>query len=230
MLNKKYVSNPTALANYDYSDIASGVGYSIFYGANLADGTTSGAYVLTDNIIYSNKITTWESFDYIDGPSNYKPFDINFDTSSFNAPRIIAGDLIVSVPLGIGKAGADTGGACTANISGAAILYDGTTETTIATFRSTDFTVADTIQDYKVLSTKVPITATHFKPGEKIRIKIQVYTGVPASHTRLIGIGHDPQNTPDPETLGVGATIYDGANTTYGPTTMEVHVPFRIDA
>jgi len=227
MLSKKYASQGTAVATFDYTDIASGTGYSIFYGANAADGTISGSYILSDNVFYSNKITT---FAEITGGVKVKAIGMDFDVS-FNMPRIIKGDMIISVPVGVGRKGEETGGTLTCNISGSVILYDGTNETTLASFRSTDFAADDTVgaNNYKVLSTKVPITQQHFKGGEILRVSIEGWGSISTGVTRYVAIGHDPKNVNDPELNLAGRCIYNSITSAFGPTTMEVHVPFKID-
>ena len=225
-LKKKYQSQQTAIASYDYTDINSGTGYSVFYGVNVADGTTSGSYILTDNAFYSDKITTYKEV-----PQAVTKFtDLSFDVQ-FNKPQIMGGDLIVSVPIGIGRKEGITTGIMTTNISGSIVHYDGTTETTLGTFRSTDLALDDGTNAYKtrLLSTVINISELQFKAKEILRVYIEGWSRNSAAVNRYVGIGHDPKNRPDNITLGAGAVIYDDATTTYGITTMEVHVPFKID-
>ena len=227
MLTKKYQSQESAIATYDYYDIASGLGYRVFYGGNLADGSVSGAWVLADNTFYSNKITTFVLM--TEEPQKYA--DMRFEVQ-LNAPRDMKGDLLVCVPVGVGRCTGDTGDIATINVSGAVYHFDGTTETNLGSFRSTNLVVADAnpkTYNYQVLSNKVPIARTHFKPGDKLRVQIEGWSVMTGDHSRYMGIGHDPKNRPDPNVADKGLTIWDNVNTTYGPTDLQVHVPFILD-
>ena len=226
MLQKKYLSQDKSIASYDYTDIASGTGYSIFYGANIADGTISGSYVLSDNAFYSDKVTT-----YANVPQAVTNFaNIDFDVT-FNMPRTAKGKVIVCVPVGIGRETGQANGVLTMNLSGSIIHYDGTTETNLGSFRSSDFALDDAVDayGYDILSSVVDIAITHFKVGDTLRVSIEGWSRIGAAVTRYVGIGHDPKNQPDDNATGGGLTIYDLSVTTFGPTTMEVHVPFKID-
>jgi len=227
MLKQKYISQEKLIASYDYTDIASGLGYSIFYGANVSDGTASGSYIITPNTFYSDKITTFDDM----GVAVEKMFDGNFDTSSFNLPKDVKGDAIIQIPLGIGRKTGQTGDIAYINASGSIVHYDGTTEISLGSFKSTEFSVNDAVKayDYSVTSTKVNLTEQHFKVGDILRLKLEIWKRGGVAGGRYFGFGHDPKNQPDPETLAAGGTIYDDTATTYGPTTMEVHVPFKID-
>jgi len=227
MLKKKYQSKESAIASYDYIDIASGTGYFVFYGANTGDGSISGSYVLSDNAFYSQRITTFGTV----GATQTKVVDVDFDVQ-FNLPRDINGNMFVSVPLGVGRNTADAGGNCTANVSGSIIHYDGTNETPLGTFISPDFGPIDDAtysNDTKVMSCMIPISETHFKSGEILRVHVEAYGVVTVAGGRSVGIGHDPKNQPDDNAAGEGLTIYDSVSTTFGITTMEVHVPFKMD-
>lgn len=225
---KKYQTQATALANYDYTDIASGTGYSVFYGGNSYDGSVSGAYLIANNTFYSANITTT----CIIGNTLTGPIEMDFDTQ-FNLPRTIKGKVIVNVPFGIGRKDAETGGTATGNISGAVIHYDGTTETVLGEFRTDAFTVDDDVVtiNNKTLSGTVEISETDFKKGDYLRINLRVWGKTVDNIARWMGIGHDPKNSEDPATTAhtTPLVIYDSGSSTYGNTIMEVHVPFKLD-
>ncbi|GAG77875.1 unnamed protein product, partial [marine sediment metagenome] len=76
------------LASYDWTDIASGTGYSTYYGIDLEDAST----VLIESSI----------LDSLTGSTNYAFPDamalrgeFNFDVT-FNLPRYVKGELLVS--------------------------------------------------------------------------------------------------------------------------------------
>lgn len=226
MLKNKFQSAQTAIASYDYTDIASGTGYSIFYGANVATGAAASEYILADTVIYSEKITTWAEVTQ----AATKWMDIDFDIE-FKRPQQIEGDMILNVPIGINRKTANAGGTMTAYLTGDIIHYDGTTETVLATYRSYNFVHDDTVTagNTKTLAIKVTIPATKFKIGDILRVDMEGWSSINIATNRLVGIGHDPKNQKDPGVLGTSVTIYKYADTTYGSTVMEVHVPFRID-
>ena len=153
---------PAATANavYDWVDVASGTGYNIYYGANVADGTASTAYVLTNNQFYSDSITTFDSV----GQAMENFLNVDFDVQ-FNLAQMMNGDLIVSIPIGIGRITGETGGILTCNISGAIHRVIDGVEETLGEWRSSDFVLNDATNagDFTVLTNKIPIDNKLFK-------------------------------------------------------------------
>ena len=221
MLKQKYLSKPSAIATYDYTDVASGTGYSVFYGGTV---NTSGSYVLADNSYYSNTVTTWR----VATATMTKLIDADFDVQ-INRPLIVDGDFIVSLSLGIGrKTPAAPGYTTTANLSGAIILDDGS-ENVLGTFTSTNLVAVDASEPFKtkVMTMSTPVSLTQFKSGNILRVTIEGWAKVDSAYEAYVGIGHDAKNRNDPE--AVRKTIYDESTSSYGPTIMEVHVPFKVD-
>jgi len=213
MLKKKFQTQQTAISSYDYTDIASGTGYVIFYGGNLSDGTSaSGSYVLSDNVFYSENKNTHT---VLNTTSWANAMDITFESSIFNLPRIIEGKALINATLGHGA----TGGAIPlTRLSGTRIIkYDGTTETVLATVTS-DITTGGAALGAHIFSMEVDIPQTLFKAGDTLRLNTNVWVKLDAGAGVTWTIAHDPADRND-------STYIPDAD----PTTLTFHVPFKVD-
>lgn len=230
------------LINYDYFDIADGIGYVVYYGLI---GDNQEPMLATTSSIYSEEIC---SVNHLAIQVTFtKGFDKDFDLK-FNRPKNIKGVIIVNVPIGI--AADNTGGTHTYEYYAKVLVYhyDGSTETLIGTGQSLTVVIdaAHTL-DYAggafnsiIAACKIDVNSiVHFKKGEILRFTIEAWfkatTGVATEYTI---VGHDPQNrefklgnvggSPASraqfanEQTGGGATIYQ-------KTQMIFHVPFIID-
>ena len=82
-----------ALVNFDWTDIADGTGYVIYYGMRGDDGE----YMTTpSNLIFSEEIVS-KIQDQEITTSAVKYFDLDFDIT-FNVPKNIKGKIIANVP------------------------------------------------------------------------------------------------------------------------------------
>ena len=170
-LPQKYQNKESAIASYNYEDIASGTGYVIFYGASVQTETTT-SYILTTQQIYSNDIDTGA------GTS----FDLDFDVV-FNRPQRLRGNLICTFNISSGG-GADAYAIVRVRKWNAT---DGETE--IANAQSETKTIAGNGQ--ATYAVEVPITAIQlFKKGDTLRITTDV------QGTAAVYFHHDPMNRP----------------------------------
>ena len=84
------------LVNYDYFDIAEGVGYVIYHGL-MGD---NGKYLIsTTSSLFSEEICTVLPDESIPQTAT-KKFDLDFDLT-FNRPKNIKGVISANIPLGM---------------------------------------------------------------------------------------------------------------------------------
>lgn len=222
-LKKKYQSQPAAIVTYDYTDIASGVGYSIFYGGHMGEVTSSGSWLLSDNEFYSNDIVTKERTD--SSGAWELVIDKDFDVT-FNLPRVVRGDAIISIPSGMSQQATSTDefrhdifiyrvrdGAPTYLISGSSIVHKHTSAGAAETFS-------------EIGTNELAIPETTFKKDDTLRLNVvMMQKGSPAAQPTVYGIAHDPKNRNDPRaTAATGKVILDTTD-----TVLEFHVPFKLD-
>ena len=202
VLKKKFQSKESAIAAYDYTDIASGEGVVQFMGMKVATGAATYDYIMTTNAGAYSSTYGWSALD---------GFNEDFDVT-FNKPQTIKGDLYLNVPLALYV----TGGTITALIDSTIIHYDGTTETTIGAKTLSPNEIIDTADTWlnPVISLKFGIANTHFKIGDTLRVNLSgSHSGGTAPQGR---IGYSP--------------VGNQASTTFVTTQrLNVFVPFRID-
>lgn len=133
-----------ALATYDAVDIAAGLGYQTFYLFTLKNDTTT-EYALSNIQCFSNSGTLGNG-------------TFNFDTTAFNLPRILKGDVYADVAGG--------SGAGNFQVSGSVILNRGGTLTTLGSFTTENFVA--TTQTQKTC--KMAVAQTEIKRGDIIRL------------------------------------------------------------
>lgn len=144
------IQGQRAVANYDYVDIANGLGYNTFYinptlGLNGKD-FPNNAEPDTDPI------------------ATFASGDNNFDTSPLNSPRVVKGNAVVVVR---------TAGYTGRTIAFRVYLVRGGTETAISA--SVNGTVAAT--NYTNVAS-ITLTQTTFKKGDILRLKVTTSGGV----------------------------------------------------
>ncbi len=227
------------LVNYDYFDVAEGVGYVIYFGANADDGEYT---ISTTNQIYSESIATWLQDLTLTG-SFVKRFDLDFDLT-FNRPKNIKGVILVNVPIGVSSKDSTE-----KSIEYYAVVkvyhYDGSSETLLGTGTSqtiTTGTFSTSTRSYSsmVALFKINVAAlTHFKKGETLRFSVAGWFRMTSgSGLTNIMITHDPKNrewkagaradsansqTELANEKSGGGTVF------YQNTQMIFHVPFVLD-
>jgi len=177
-----YRKSPSAVASYDYFDIASGTGIKTFYAGdvNSTVANTAGEYILQPNQFYSDVGATTIA--------STSTADVDFDVV-LNRPLNVKGDCSVNVPLLL----VDDNGAGNEDITVTAKLrkWDGTTETEIASDTAIHGGNPDQNDGMTLMyCIKFSISSVvHFKKGETLRLTIQ--TSAPDSDHHAV-LGHDP--------------------------------------
>lgn len=204
------------IASYSFSELSSGLGFVQYYGSLTSEGSDN--YNLSINTSYSHDIYTGSPINTTG--SFVKIMDIDFDSSTFNLPRVITGQATSSIPLAVHSNDSET-----RQIYPKIIIkhYDGTTETTIgsasASGNDISISASDNVEQ-KVFNLLVDLPQTKFAEGDKIRITIEIY-GKSTDNTgenEDFAFFHDPKNR---------STTYESVSITN--TQFSVNIPFEID-
>lgn len=229
------------LVNYDYFDIAEGVGYQVYFGFK---GDAAENLVSTSNNIYSESVGSFLKDNSV-GTTFTKKFDLDFDIK-FNIPKNIKGLIYANIPIGVAATDVTD-----KDFEFYAIVqarhFDGSTETDIATSQSRTQVATDLKTDgpsfiSMIAVCKIDITSIqHFKKDETLRLTVEGWfrTTEASAKTCHIMICHDPKNRNfKAGTLGeleqeteieLGNEPVAGGTITYQNTQMIFHVPFRLD-
>src|SRR3990167_921129 len=210
------------IASYDYTNIATGIGTEIFYPAE----TSSGAYILSPNIIFSHRSlgTISHSADAAWAEKGSFAF-----SSAFNFPRIIKGDVLLNIPMGLRSQFTSEVYYYYPQVT----LYqlDGRTNQLIklgvitsGAIRTTP-SIANQTFDFAHYALKINVGKTKLKKNDSLRVDIALWTRSNSGHNANVMIGHDPQNRTsgafDIDAMTTGTINYR--------TDTQVHVPFVID-
>jgi hypothetical protein len=204
-------SKESALANYNYTDIAAGTGLVSFYAGNTVD-----LKMLSNQPFYSDEMYFDSVFN--DGTKYVKYLDLDFDVT-INRPLQIGGLCVINIPGS--RSGGGTGGDGNTSMRADVRVrkWDGTTETDLAVASGSILTGAEGgTFTYKMFAIDLNIPDTQFKAGEVLRLTVEGWAiggGSPNPHIR---IGNDPMN----RTAGWDTT---GAV----PSRLVFQVPQRID-
>jgi hypothetical protein len=217
MINQIYTnSNEKNVQSFDAIDFITGTGYKTLYAVgSKADNTL--AYELTtqpldsDHSNYSSVVT---DLDITDVASK---LEINFDLS-VNKTLTVSGNAFINISLGISIGG---GGASVSNLRVKYTFYkvatDGSTETAISSQIESNKVSSSSNSVFRLL-TKVPITRTVLKKGEKLRLEVQIWG------SRSVG------------TASSGYFYHDGSNRITGTSggisygsTLLVQLPIKIE-
>ncbi len=219
VLKQKYQTKESAIASYDYSDLAEGTGVVSFFGSdNMSISGPGRLYSLSKGVLYSNDINT----QIVNDSSNFtKKLEKDFDVV-FNQPQNLKGIVKVNITLG----GRTTGGApnsweCYVILK----LKKGTTD--IAEAQSETVAggggAAD-VKNSKVLQVLIDASAaiTHFKPGDTLRMTVELWSRQPSGGGPHTGFAHDPRARTD-VAASAGGIIEDAHSTIF-----QINVPFII--
>jgi hypothetical protein len=207
------------LANYNWTEVASGTGYLTFYAGMATDSN-----IISNNTFYSEII-------YTDGQienSNVmtKLIDLDFDVL-MKKPMDFSGKGLVNVPLyfSFGNGIYAGSGYCIVRMC----KWDGANETTIVENQSTTH-AGNAVSFYRMNCIDLQIPLTHFKKDETLRLTVEVWgkvnTAAAGQWTR-VKLGHDPM---DRDTI----TKIDGTVLTWDtvgncPSVLKFQIPTRID-
>ncbi len=219
VLKQKYQTKESAIASYDYTDLAEGTGVVTFFGSSHMSASGSAAlYSLSKTALYSNDINTQA----VNTSGTFiKTLEKNFDVV-FNQPQNLKGIVKINITLG----GRTTGAApnsweCYVILK----LKKGTTD--IAEAQSETVAggggAAD-VKNSKVLQVLIDASAaaTHFKPGETLRITVELWSRQPSGGGPHTGFAHDPRARTD-VAASAGGIIEDAHSTVF-----QINVPFII--
>lgn len=158
---KIYRQTPEVLANYDFADLLSGVGYVTFYG--LRDDADVVA-------LSRSPIESTDPFSAADvAIGSGKVLDLDYDFE-FTFGQYVKGDLFVTLTYAATNTGVQT---TTAFTKVKIVHYDGTTETVIGTQQTTDSVVqAGSGSSYYRTTVKFAVDK-RFKTGDIIRVIIE---------------------------------------------------------
>lgn len=213
----------TSIATYNYTDIASGVGYVTFYLIKpTGTSTISGATLLTSASAYDPNVAT-ETTTNVQANVWTLLTTTAFDTPIFALPRTMEGDAVYYMTNGVydGQAGVRSEQVVIPTLQK---VDSAGTVTNIVVGISGD-AVSDTGSSAQFVWQKnaqvLTIPKTHFKKGDVLRLKIeQWYKRNSTSGDGHFAIAHDPKNAtalPDDRTM-------DGF-----PSISTIDIPFDID-
>ena len=208
--NRFQQSSPI-LASFPSQELATGLGYEVYYGvcqsfpaSALAPYTTANPqYFLMDNNaldLYTDTTST----------STQTTATLNFDSSPFKIPRVVSGKVFINFAV--------KGHTTTTNCTFSARLYkyDGSTETAITALQTLDYNgnnapaVAMAANQIVNFMAAIDATDTIIKVTEKLRLKV-VVTDV---DNEAITVYHDP----------LGRDVFSNSNFS---SRMKIKVPFR---
>ena len=182
-------SGEGAIASYNYTDVADGTGVIVFYAIISQTSGSVDYHLVTDSSLYSDAVD-------IGGD-----VDLDFDLTAFNLPRKVKGTAYVSI--GLEAVGAGNTIYATVQLR----HVRGGTETNI-----TSAIASHTLtNEANMMFIPLPITATHFKKDDILRLNVTTTTSGTA------GFGVDPANR---------------ASATYAnldSRQLKVLVPFQLD-
>ena len=224
------------LVNYDWIDIADGLGYVEYYGA-VGD---NGELLVTPKVLYSEEICKFIASQTV-GETPAKYFDLDFDLT-FNLPKNVYGKIYVNVPIGASATSTNTDG-MNYYVICKAYHYDGTTETLLGT--GTSRTAGTNIATGAVSYTSMTAlcicdvaSITHFKKGETLRITVEGWFSIDSGTVSAdLMIGTDPMNREFKDesrdakdaTMGLANEAVGGGTVTYQNTKMIFQVPYRLE-
>lgn len=201
----------SAVASYNYTDMAEGTGVTMFYLA-----ATNGDNILTPNQIYSDVI------EYSTGAHNLttdfvKNMDVDYDLSAFNSPRTVKGTAYINFTFHQWKSGTAV---VTSKFTIKVRKWDGTTETEIGNATTAEITDA---AGYKLTALAIPLTQTHFGIGDVLRVTIEGYDKEAApDSTNILIVGQDPMNRD-------GTYIIPSTDDPVSITQTKIWIPFKIE-
>lgn len=211
------------ITSYDYFDIAEGVGYVVYYGAAISE---TELITVTNTNLYSALTHIETSVSQV-GDVTYslgmtKDFDI-----TFNQPRNVKGRMYANVPVAIGS-NADAG--TIFKVDAVFIHFDGSTETTLGTGSSVDLQNESAGgQDEIFVCMHNQTTIKHFKAGETLRIRLNIYHAGGTAGNFDLSLGLDPRARDDQTYRISGASAVGTEFSSGQPIQLNFHIPFKLD-
>lgn len=203
-------SNP-ATANFDFTDIATGLGYETYYGISTKDRS---AVPDTQQYLLSPTANLYPTDTKI-SQTAVASTDFNFDTSVFNLPRTVKGTAIFNAVLTCEEADNQESRVL---VQLKKVASDGTTTTNLTSQYVWDRTSTEAIgpNEQENMLMFLTLTQTTIKKGEKIRLVVTL--------DMQSGAGTDTMNVYcDP----LARTILASSNIS---SQMKILIPYRIDS
>ena len=203
----------SAVASYNYTDMAEGTGVTMFYLA-----ATKGDNILTPNQIYSDVIE-YSTGAHILTTDFVKNMDVDYDLSAFNSPRTVKGTAYINFTGHIHKSGTAV---ATSKFTIKVRKWDGTTETEIGNATTAELSSAAN-HNYILTALAIPLTQTHFGIGDVLRVTIEGYDKEAApDSTNILIVGQDPMNRD-------GTYIIPSTDNPVSITQAKIWIPFKIE-
>lgn len=220
-LPRNFLTASPVTVSFDWTDIASGTGYTNFYAGNTVD-----TYRLSDEAFYSDRVMTGAL--RTTSLALTKEADVDFDVE-FLTTRVIDGKTIINVPIGIVK-DSDSETATAYVVVRVYHVDAGASETQLATNQGTILTNpsggGNNISTYFVSAIDVDIPRTTFKAGEILRLTVELWVTIAIGGQAVTYFfGHDPMNR-----ATTNAEQGDSAYFTFStePSILTFQVPFKL--
>lgn len=208
-----------SIASYNWIDIGEGTGIVKFYGFALED-STGLSYGLSTNPFYSAKIETYSNTTA--STSYAKMFDLDFDLSAFNLPKIIEGTATINY-FHYHNAGSSGSAGGTSKFVFQIRKWDGASEIDIISVTGPEVASSGTNNIERELEcVEVAIPKTHFKKGETLRISVECWLKKTGDGSGYVYFGHDPQNRD-------GTYIKPSSDDPTSISKLEIFIPFNLD-
>jgi len=192
-----------AIASYNYTDLAEGTGVVIYYGLTNKDNAATN-YMLSSQAIKSSSNST----NIITAGTNV---NCNFDLTSFNIPKEIKGTAYYFGGI-CGYSGMT--GYITVQIQK---VSGGVESNCSSVIQSETFTMGAGEGGGQFCLMAIPLTQTHFKKGDTLRLNVIFYKTGGGS---AMGFTHSPTNM---DTGQAYPSLYPNVT-----TQLKLYIPFAI--
>lgn len=211
------IPTPSAIASYNYTDIATGTGFVTYYCAITTDSTGQDE-ILTPQVVFSDETnSTWVSPTGNGGDPFVKVGDLDFDLSTFNLPQTLKGTAVIN-----GSFAVNTDGSVSCYIIFKIRHWDGTTETDIGSVQTE--TIDKNSPSFQTFLVEVSLTEKHFKKGETLRVTAEVWEQ--NIHNAAAG---DVQLCHDPKDRTVALVTPAAGGTNFETSQLRIDIPYKLD-
>lgn len=166
---RRYANPGTVLANFDFTDLASGLGFVNYYGLTSNPSTS---YLLSSNVEYSSGSR--------ETSKSNGSLTVNFDSSVFNLPRVVKGNAYFSCAVVITASGTGTISATLQKVGPTGTVTDLGSGVTSESITSSN--------DSTMFFLELPLNTTNIAAGDKLRLAVTLVCDAAGS----ILIAHDP--------------------------------------
>lgn len=209
-----------ALANYDYIDIADGLGYTAFHGFTAQ---TSGAmnYYLSNQVLETGDASgsilsenhgqrSWLLANAGSGAG------LSFSTSPFNLPRLVKGKAFVNFSLT----------AVTFYVPLKLTPYVGIYKNSTLLASTSGAYFNSSVGASKTYSIALNLPSTNIKRGDVLTL---IVSGSALTNDVYVYLNHDPINRSLPTHTYTGGAVFPGIVSSENPTELNCCIPFKVD-